>query len=140
MSQNKTQANKGDVNAFLAGIENDTRRQDALTLLALFSRVTKEPAVMWGASIVGFGQYSYQNSKGPQSFMLTGFSPRKQNSTLYVMQGFDAYAKDLAAIGKVKHAKSCLYISRLANINMDALERFLVKVVIDMRKKYPSNN
>ncbi|GHG07644.1 DUF1801 domain-containing protein [Thalassotalea marina] len=136
MSTLKTRPHDGDVQSFLASIENDVRREDAFTLLSLFSKVTQEPAVMWGDSIVGFGEYRYTNSKGEFSWLLTGFSPRKQNLTLYIMQGFDNYQQQLAKLGKVKTAKSCLYISRLDKIDLVALEDMLMTTVADMRAKY----
>lgn len=136
MSTLKTRPHDGDVHTFLKSIENDVRRNDAFKLLAIFSKVTQEPPVMWGDSIVGFGEYRYTNSQGQQSWMLTGFSPRKQNLTLYIMQGFDNYQPELSQLGNVKTAKSCLYINRLDKIDVAALEALLIKTVADMRAKY----
>jgi hypothetical protein len=92
---------------------------------------------MWGDSIVGFGSYEYSNSTGTYDWLMTGFAPRKQNSTLYVMQGFADYAEALKRLGKVKTSKSCLYITSLAKIDLDELTKFLTKVVADMETKYP---
>ena len=138
MTTLKTRPNKQDVDVFIASIENEIRRNEASTLLSLFTRVTQEPAVMWGDSIIGFGQYSYKNSKGVHSWMLTGFSPRKQNLSLYIMQGFDNYQSELKALGKVKTAKSCLYISSLSKIELNALEAFLIKTVEDFKNQIES--
>lgn len=91
---------------------------------------------MWGDSIVGFGSYSYTNSRGEFSWLMTGFSPRKQNLTLYVMQGFEDFEDDLKALGKVKHSKSCLYINKLADIDLQKLEAFLIKIVTDMESRF----
>lgn len=137
MSDLKTTPNSGDVDAFLKSVENETRRNDAFMLLDLFKNITRSEPQMWGSSIVGFDRYSYQNSKGKeQQWMITGFSPRKQSMTLYIMQGFDGYEEHLAKLGKVKTSKSCLYINRLSDIDMSALNSFLTMTVADMRKKY----
>lgn len=138
VSDLKTTPNSGDVDAFLKSVENETRRNDAFMLLDLFKNITRCEPQMWGSSIVGFDRYSYQNSKGKeQQWMITGFSPRKQSITLYIMQGFDGYEKYLAKLGKVKTSKSCLYINRLSDIDMSALNSFLTITVADMREKYP---
>ncbi len=136
MTEIKTRPNQKNVHKFIESVENEKRRDDANKLLDLFERVTKRKPVMWGDSIVGFGSYEYTNTKGTYSWLMTGFSPRKQNSTIYVMQGFDNFAEDLKLLGKVKTAKSCLYITSLAKIDFGQLEKFMVKVVADMEKKY----
>ena len=137
MAELKTRPNDKSVTEFLESLNNEKRKADALILLELFERVTQRSAVMWGDSIVGFGSYEYTNSMGTYNWLMTGFAPRKQNSTLYVMQGFDDYAEDLKRLGKVKTAKSCLYITNLSKIDLDELEKFLTKVVADMEAKYP---
>lgn len=136
MAELKTQPNTLNVDDFINGIEHPIRKADATVLLSIFKRVTQCEAVMWGSSIIGFDQYSYTNSKGQHTWMLTGFSPRKQNLSLYIMQGFEHYTEELAKVGKVKTAKSCLYINRLDKIDLNALEQFLIKVVKDMKAKY----
>lgn len=136
MSELKTQPNDANVDTFISRIEHPTRKADAKVLLELFSKVTKQTPVMWGDAIIGFGNYSYRNSKGEYNWLMTGFSPRKSNLTLYVMQGFSTYSDELLTLGKIKHAKSCLYINKLSDIDLNALEQFLIKVVADMRAKY----
>ena len=136
MAEIKTRPNRKSVHKFLKSIENENRRKDAYVLLGLFERVTKRNAVMWGDAIVGFGSYRYTNTKGTYSWLMTGFSPRKQSSTIYVMQGFDNYQEDLKILGKMKTAKSCLYISSLSKIDLDQLEKFIAKVVADMEQLY----
>jgi len=136
MAELKTRPNDKSVRGFLKQIESDQKREEAFTLLALFSRVTQREPVMWGDSIVGFGSYEYSNSRGEYSWPLTGFSPRKRSMTLYIMQGFDGFEGDLKGLGKVKHAKSCLYINKLADIDLGRLEGFLSKVVADMESRY----
>ena len=134
-----TKPNRKSVFKFLKSIDNEIRKEDSFKLLDLFERVTGRKAVMWGDSIVGFGSYEYANTRGTYSWMMTGFSPRKQNSTIYVMQGFGNYAEDLKLIGKVKTSKSCLHINRLSKIDFNALEQFMTKVVTDMEQKYSCN-
>ena len=92
MPEIKTTPNKKSVREFLESIENDVRREDSFKLLELFEKITQRKAVMWGDSIVGFGSYEYTNTQGTYSWLMTGFSPRKQNLTIYVMQGFDNYS------------------------------------------------
>ncbi|NEQ46856.1 MAG: DUF1801 domain-containing protein [Leptolyngbya sp. SIOISBB] len=136
MAELKTRPNDKSVTEFLESLDNEKRKADAFILLDLFERVTQRSAVMWGDSIVGFGSYEYTNSMGTYTWLMTGFAPRKQNSTLYVMQGFKDYAEDLKRLGKVKTAKSCLYITHLSKIDLNELETFLTKVVADMEAKY----
>ena len=136
MSELKTRPNDADVAAFLATIEHPVRRADADVLLDLFTKVTGRQAVMWGDSIVGFGSYRYTNSKGEYSWLMTGFSPRKSNLSVYFMQGVEHFAEEVDALGKSKHAKSCLYINKLSDIDVLKLEQLLVKVVADMRQRY----
>ncbi|OKY27798.1 DUF1801 domain-containing protein [Thalassotalea sp. PP2-459] len=139
MTEIKTQPTQYDVHHFLSTIDNEVRRKDAHTLLSIFTELTGYKPVMWGSAIIGFGQYQYQNSKGINKWMLTGFSPRKQNLSLYIMQGFDHYQDYLRDIGNVKTAKSCLYINRLDKIDMEALMIFLQKSIIDIKQKYPDH-
>ncbi|WP_194441333.1 DUF1801 domain-containing protein [Pseudoalteromonas simplex] len=136
MSELKTKPNNTDVDTYISRIEHSTRKADAKVLLELFSKVTEQAPIMWGDSIIGFGNYSYRNSKGEYNWLMTGFSPRKSNLTLYVMQGFSTFSDELLTLGKIKHAKSCLYINKLSDIDLNALEQFLIKVVADMRAKY----
>ena len=132
----KTRPNSGNVKDYLASIEPRSKREDAMILLELFSQVTGYKAVMWGNSIIGFGRYSYSNTTGDYEWLMTGFAPRSRNLTLYVMQGFDNYHSELAQLGKVKHAKSCLYINKLSDIDMNKLQTFLARVVKDMKQLY----
>ena len=92
---------------------------------------------MWGPSIVGFGSYRYTNSAGRDfEWMLTGFSPRKANLVLYIMPGFSEEAVLMARLGKHRTGKSCLYINKLADVDMDVLEELIAKSVLWMREKY----
>jgi len=122
MSELKTRRNDNDVLAFIEAVEDDQRREDALAVLKLFEDVTGLEPQMWGDSIVGFGSYHYKYASGREGeWMLTGFSPRKKNLTLYIMSGFDAYESLLKKLGKYKTGKSCLYISKLEDVDIEVL-------------------
>lgn len=127
MTELKTQKNDASVTAFLNSIEDEKKRQDSFTILALMKEVTGSDPVMWGTSIIGFGHYHYKYASGRENdWMLTGFSPRKQNLTLYIMSGFDQYGELLSKLGKHTTGKGCLYIKKLEHIDLDVL-RELVK-------------
>jgi len=126
MAELKTKRNTADVETFLNGVEHDQRREDAFAVLELMREITGEPAEMWGDSIVGFGSYHYTYASGREAdWMLTGFSPRKQSLTLYIMSGFDAYESLLEKLGKHRTGKACLYVNKLADIDMDVLRELV---------------
>ena len=136
MAKNKTTQNDGSVDAFLAAVENEQKRTDSLRICEIMEEITGEPAVMWGSSIVGFGSYHYKYASGREGdFMLTGFSPRKQNLTLYIMSGFSRYDELLTKLGKHSTGKSCLYIKRLSDIDEDVLKEMVSSSVQHMRDK-----
>lgn len=138
MSENKTRPTPADVGAFIAGIENETRRADAEVLLQMMRRVTGMEPVMWGETIVGFGQYHYKYDSGRQGdYFLTGFSPRKAATTVYIMPGFKRYGDQLARLGRHRHSVSCLYINRLAGIDMAVLEEIVADALVRMKEIYP---
>lgn len=138
MAENKTKANKTSVAEFLSTVTQEQKRKDAETLVALFEKLVGEPAVMWGSSIIGFGQYHFKYASGREGdFMLAGFSPRKNALTLYIMAGFSKYADHLARLGKYKTGKSCLYIKKLEDVDMDVLSELIVDSVEAVKKKYP---
>lgn len=122
MAELKTQPNEKDVIEYLNSIENEKKRQDSLAIMALMQRVTGEKPVMWGDSIIGFGSYHYKYASGREGdWFLTGFAPRKQNLTLYIMSGFELYDELLGKLGKYKTGKSCLYINKLEDVDQDVL-------------------
>jgi len=136
---NKTQENDGDVAAFLESVENPKRRADAEVVLAMMKRITGLPAKMWGAAIIGFGKYHYTYESGREGdFMRVGFSPRKANLVIYILPGYSDYSEILDRIGKHKKGKSCLYINKIADIDMEVLEELVTAGLADMEKKYPS--
>ena len=138
MSDLKTRPTDNDVEAFLNSVENDTKRQDSFQILDLMRKVTGEEPRMWGDSIVGFGSYHYKYASGREAdWFLAGFSPRKQNLTLYIMSGFDQYDELLGKLGKHKTGKSCLYINKLEDVNEDVLRDLVAQSVDHMRATNP---
>jgi Domain of unknown function (DU1801) len=135
MAELKTQKNDQSVDAFIDQVEPERKRQDAYKILDMMKRATKEPPVMWGDSIVGFGTYLYIYASGREGdWFLTGFSPRKQNLTLYIMSGFDQYDSLLTKLGKFKTGKSCLYINKIDDVDVEILEKLISLSVAHMRE------
>ncbi len=135
MAENKTQRNDGDVLAYLDSVANKRRREDSLLMLEMMQAVTGEPAEMWGTSIVGFGSYHYRYASGREGdFMLTGFAPRKQALTLYIMGGHERHAELFAKLGKYRTGSSCLYINKLADVDLDVLRELIAESVAYMRR------
>lgn len=134
MAENKTQRNDGDVMAYLESVSNKRRREDSLVVKEMMEEVTGEPAEMWGTSIVGFGSYHYRYASGREGdFMLTGFAPRKQALTLYIMGGHERYDELMAKLGKHRTGSSCVYISKLADVDLDVLRELIAESVDYMR-------
>jgi hypothetical protein len=138
MAAIKTTVNDANVKDFINKVEDETKKEDSLALLKLFSKVTGEKPKMWGSSIIGFGQYHYKSEKSRQEgdWMLTGFSPRKQNLTLYVMPGFGDYQDLLKDLGKHKTSVGCLYINKLADVDMKVLEKLITKTFKAMKAEH----
>ncbi len=134
MSELKTKRNDGDVRAYLDSVKNKRRREDALILLDMMGEITGERPEMWGGSIVGFGSYHYVYDSGREGdWFLTGFAPRAQSLTLYIMPGFAQYDDLLARLGKHKIGRSCLYINKLADVDMDVLSELIAESASHMR-------
>lgn len=123
MAELKTKATNQKPKDFLNTIEPEQKRKDGFTLLEMFQRITGEKAVMWGPSIVGFGVYHSQSGDWP----LAGFSPRKQNLTLYVMAGNNDSQNLLKKLGKHKISKACLYVNKLADVDQTTLATLIEK-------------
>ena len=137
MSEPKTKRHDGDVNEFLDAVENPRRREDSRRVLELMRKVTGEPPKMWGSSIVGFGSYHYRYASGREGdWMITGFSPRKQNLTIYIMPGFSEFSELLARLGKHKTSKSCLYLNKLEDVDLDVLAELVRESVKVMKARY----
>lgn len=138
-ANNKTTANGGSVEEFVANVEPPRRREDAQALLAFFSRVTGLRPKMWGPSIIGYGRYAYKYDSGREGeFLLTGFSPRKQNLSLYIMPGyeFDHMREMLDRLGKHKLGKACLYINKLADVDLEVLEEIVRAGMAKVRERW----
>ena len=139
MAELKTRPTAVGVDAFLAAVEPEARRADARALCALMARITGEPPTMWGASIVGFGRYRYTYDSGHSGeWARTGFSPRKSALTVYVMDGFPAHAPLMARLGRYKTGKSCLYLQRLADVDLEVLEALIRESLAHMAVRYPA--
>ena len=133
MAEAKTKPSAADVDAFLDGVGHPVRRSDGKALRALMEDVTGEPAILWGPSIVGFGSYHYRYASGHEGNMCrVGFSPRSANLALYV-GGFPEYDALLAGLGKHKRSKACLYLNKLADIDLAVLEEII-------RRSYAATN
>jgi len=138
MAELKTKATEISVKDFLDAKADPKVRTDCDTLCTIMQRVTGEPAKIWGPSIVGFGKYHYVYDSGREGEMcITGFSPRKPALTLYVCAAADAQAPLLEKLGKFKSSKGCLYIKKLADVNIDILEQIVKTGVEHLRSKYP---
>ena len=122
----KTKVNEASVEGFLNSVADEQARKDCFEILKIMKQVTKEEPKMWGASIVGFGSYHYKGASGREGdWMLTGFSPRKQNITLYVGLGGETESPLLKKLGKYTTGKGCLYIKRLADVDRKALQELI---------------
>jgi hypothetical protein len=140
MAELKTQVNDGDVVAFLNAAP-EPRRADGLVLMELFKKITHEEPKMWGTSIVGFGQYHYKSERSKQEgdWMLTGFSPRKAALTLYLMLGHGNYDELLSKLGKHKKGGGCLYINKLADVDMGVFEELITRSYKHMKDTNSAN-
>ena len=129
-NENKTQATTASVEDYIAAITDDVKRSDSQTMLDLLKEITGEVPVLWGDSIIGFGSYHYQYESGREGDMpLIGFSPRKREFAIYIMSGFEQLQAHLKKLGKHKTGKSCLYIKRLSDININALSALMKESV-----------
>ncbi len=138
MAELKTRKSRRSVPAFLKRVENERRREDAFELLEIFAQITKMTPRLWGDSIVGYGEYHYESERSSQkgSWPLTGFSPRKQNMTVYLMPGCKRYRDLLDRLGPHKTSVSCLYFTRLENIDVKVLKQIIRKSVADMKARH----
>lgn len=134
MAELKTKPTENSVKGFLDTIEPKQKREDGFALLELFKKATGEDAVLWGTSIVGFGTYHYKSERSKQEgdWLVVGFSPRKQNLTLYIMPG-NQDNPALKNLGKHKTSVGCLYINSLADVDIKIVES-LIKTAYDYMK------
>lgn len=137
MPEQKTKPTQISVEKFLEDISDETVRGDCQALAKMMKSITRAEPAMWGTSIVGFGRYHYKYESGHEGYScLTGFSPRKQNITVYVMPGFSEHPDLLNNLGKYKAGKGCLYIKRLADIDKAVLEKLIKHSVAHLEEKY----
>ncbi len=139
MAKLKTKKTTASPAAFVAAVKDPQKRADAKALLVLFKKATGMPPKMWGSSIVGYGQYHYKSERSSQEgdWPLSGFSPRVQSLTVYIMPGFTRYGALLKKLGKHKiSGGSCIYINKLADVDQKVLAEIIKQSVRDMRKKY----
>ena len=136
MAELKTKANDGDVDAFLAAVLDEGQRADAAKLLSIFKEITGEQPKMWGTAMVGFGQYHYKSERSSQEgdWLLTGFSPRKVATTLYLTTSFEMKGELLEKLGKHRLGKGCLYIKHLSDVDEKVL-RDLIKTSFEEMKR-----
>ena len=138
MAETKTRPTQMQVADFIEAAPDAVRRDDAKTLVALMARVTGEEPVMWGSSIIGFGSYHYRYESGHEGEACRmGFSPRKAELVLYVLNGSPEQAAQLARLGRHKTGKSCLYVKKLADVDMAVLEELLRDQLAWMDARYP---
>jgi len=136
-TQNKTQATGSDVARFIDAVEPALRAADAAVLDALFRDITGFQPRMWGASIIGYGQYHYVYASGREGdYLATGFSPRKAALSIYIMPGYADFGDILARLGKHKIGKSCLYVNKLADIDMDVLAELIRAGLDDLQTRW----
>lgn len=134
MAELKTKRTGQSVEAFLNGIEDEKKRRSSFAILEVMKRASQAEPRMWGESIIGFGDYHYQYASGREGdWFLVGFSPHKQNLTLYFSLGHDRFPDLLQKLGKHKTGKGCLYINKVEDINLDVLKE-MVTLAIEQKK------
>jgi hypothetical protein len=136
MAENKTNPTKGSVTAFLSKIKDKQLRDDCFVILEMMQKVSKCEPVMWGSAIVGFGIYHYVYESGREGDMiLIGFSPRKQNISIYLMGGLNKVEDELPKLGKYKTGGGCLYIKSLSDVNATVLKKVFAKAFKEAQSK-----
>ena len=134
----KTKPTEGSVNQYLQSIAHPVRQADAMALDALFREVTGWAPQMWGPSMVGYGSYDYVYKSGHSgAWLATGFAPRKTNLSIYIMPGYGNFGDILSRLGKHKTGKSCLYINKLADVDVDILRELIHKGLKRLEGMYP---
>ena len=137
MAESKTRARKASVSDFINGIADPQRRADCKEVAKMMRSVTGKNAKLWGANIVGYGHYDYKYASGRDgTFFISGFSPRAQALSIYIMSGFSEHQGLMKRLGKYKTGKSCLYIKKLEDIDRKVLRSLMESSVKYMRKKY----
>ena len=128
MSELKTKPTDASVEDFLDAVDHPQRQADGYVLLQMMKEITQDPPIMWGSSIIGFGSYHYRYASGREGdWFRVGFSPRKRSLSIYLMQGFDRYDDLLARLGKHRLGKGCLYINKLADVDLNVLKVIITR-------------
>ena len=141
MAENKTKATKASVADHLAAIEDEARRQDCEALARLMAKATKQPPMLWGTSIVGFGSYHYKYESGHEGdSCLVGFSSRKGDISVYLMADFPDRDELLAKLGRYKMAKACLYLRRLSDVDLKVLEQLVAGSAAEVKRRHPATS
>src|SRR5438132_13840756 len=137
MTENKTKETGASVDRYVGSIKDESRRKDCETLAKLMSRATNQPPKMWGTSIVGFGSYHYKYESGREGdSCLTGFSSRKGDISIYLTSDFPARDQLLARLGKHKTAKACLYVGKLADVDLKILEKLVANSAAEVKRRH----
>ena len=137
MAELKTKPNRKSVTTYIKSIEDYKKRKDCITLMAMMKEITGKRPKMWGESIVGYGKYHYKYKSGREGdWFVTGFAPRKQNISIYIMPGFSKYQTIMKKLGKYKLGVSCLYIKTLEDVDHKLLHQLISKSVKDMDRIY----
>ena len=132
----KTRVNDASVVDFLSSVADEQKQKDSFEILKIMKKITGEEPKMWGASIVGFGSYHYKGASGREGdWMQIGFSPRKQNITLYIIPGFERYQGLMKKLGKYTTGKSCLYVKRLSDVDVAVLKELITESLKVMKKQ-----
>lgn len=135
----KTKLNNASIEKFLNSVKDEKKRADCFVIMEMMKKITKAEPKMWGTSIVGFGSFYYKSKSGREGdWFLTGFSPRKQNLTLYIISGFTKYNELMKKLEKYKTGKSCLYINKIEDINLKILKSLISESVKYMKNKFPT--
>jgi hypothetical protein len=133
MAELKTKQTTASVEEFLNSVADESRRKDCFRVLEIMKAATRTEPAMWGTSIVGFGRYRYKYESGTKGeWFLVGFSPRKQDLTLYIMAGLERYPSLMKKLGKHKTGKSCLYIKKLEDVDVPTLKQLIKQSVADL--------
>ncbi|MGQ0738355.1 MAG: DUF1801 domain-containing protein [Bacteroidota bacterium] len=134
----KTKENNASIEDFLQAVPDETKRKDTAEILNMMKKITGETPKMWGASIIGFGNYIYESPATGRrgKWFMTGFSPRKQNMVVYIMPGFAAYTDLLKKLGKHKTGGGCLYFNKLADVDVKVLKELVSHSYKYMKEKY----
>ncbi len=140
MAELKTKPNDASVIDFLDTIEDETKRDDSYEIMNMMQEVTGDQPKMWGGAIIGYGTYHYKYASGREGdWMKIGFSPRKQNISIYLMAGVEQHPELLEKVGKYKNGKSCFYIKKLDDVDRNILRQLMVASLKRIEEIYGPN-